>query len=139
VDPNLENLILEKTMGEIAQELEKTKSKIINHRLWGKKRLAYQIVNQKYGSFIILQFQGGTQSKMREFDIWMKLNNAVLRHMTILLSEKPDLYIEPNNEKIQENVDEGNGDKKLTKKGLDENKEAVTEKKDSDELPKEET
>ena len=57
VDPNLENTILEKTMTEIGQELEKTKAKIINHRDWGKKRLAYQVNNQKYGSFILLQFE----------------------------------------------------------------------------------
>ena len=37
VDPNLENKSLEKTMNEIGKELEKTKSKIINHRVWGKK------------------------------------------------------------------------------------------------------
>ena len=32
VDPNLENTILEKTMTEIGEELQKTKAKIINHR-----------------------------------------------------------------------------------------------------------
>ena len=37
VDPNLENKSLEKTMIEIGKELEKTKSKIINHRVWGEK------------------------------------------------------------------------------------------------------
>ena len=42
VDPNLENNALEKIMDEIGKELAKTKSKIINHRIWGKKRLAYQ-------------------------------------------------------------------------------------------------
>ena len=41
VDPNLENSVIEKTMNQIGQELEKTKAKIINHRDWGKKRLAY--------------------------------------------------------------------------------------------------
>ena len=35
VDPNLENSLLEKTMNQIGQELEKTKAKIINHREWG--------------------------------------------------------------------------------------------------------
>ena len=50
VDPNLENNALEKIMDEIGKELAKTKSKIINHRIWGKKRLAYQIDRQKYGS-----------------------------------------------------------------------------------------
>jgi len=94
VDPNLENTILEKTMSEIGKELEKTKAKIINHRDWGKKRLAYQVDNQKYGSFILLQYEIKELSKMNDFDIWLKLNSLVLRHMTVSLDKKPDKYIE---------------------------------------------
>ena len=94
VDPNLENKSLEKTMNEIGKELEKTKSKIINHRVWGKKRLAYPIERQKYGSYILIQFEGGDQQKMVEYDTWMKLNNSVLRHMTVLLDEEPEIYVE---------------------------------------------
>ena len=94
VDPNLENTILEKTMTEIGQELEKTKAKIINHRDWGKKRLAYQVDNQKYGSFILLQYEIKELSKMNDFDTWLKLNRLVLRHMTVSLDKKPDKYIE---------------------------------------------
>ena len=92
VDPNLENTILEKTMIEIGQELEKTKAKIINHRDWGKKRLAYQVDNQKYGSFILLQFEIKELSKMKDFDLWLKLNSLVLRHMTVSLDQKPEKY-----------------------------------------------
>ena len=94
VDPNLENNILEKTMTEIGQELEKTKAKIINHRDWGKKRLAYQVDNQKYASFILLQYEIKELSKMNDFDTWLKLNSLVLRHMTVSLDKKPDKYIE---------------------------------------------
>ena len=99
VNPNLENEALDITMGEIGTELEKSKSKIINHRVWGKKRLAYQIENQKYGSFILLQFEGGEQDQMNEFNTWMKLNNSVLRHMTVALDEKPEVYVEVVKEK----------------------------------------
>ena len=94
VDPNLDNTILEKTMIEIGQELEKTKAKIINHRDWGKKRLAYQVDNQKYGSFILLQFEIEELSKINDFDSWLKLNSLVLRHMTVSLDQKPDKYID---------------------------------------------
>ena len=94
VNPNLENEALDITMGEIGTQLEKTKSKLINHRVWGKKRLAYQIENQKYGSFILMQFEGGEQDQMNEFNTWMKLNNSVLRHMTVALDEKPEVYEE---------------------------------------------
>ena len=100
VDPNLENKSLEKTMIEIGKELEKTKSKIINHRVWGKKRLAYSIERQKYGSYILIQLEGGDQQKMVEYDTWMKLNNSVLRHMTVLLDEEPEIYVEEKKPEI---------------------------------------
>ena len=69
VDSNLENKALEKEMGDIGKELEKTKSKIINHRVWGKKRLAYTIQRQKYGSYIILQYAGGELGKIADIEI----------------------------------------------------------------------
>ena len=87
----------------ISKELEKTKSKIINHRVWGKKRLAYTIQRQKYGSYIILQYAGGELGKMPDFDTWMKLNNSVLRHMTVSLSEEPAVHVE---EEKSEQIDE---------------------------------
>ncbi len=94
VDPNLENTLVEKTMDQIKNELIKTKASIINHREWGKKRLAYPIANQKYGSFILLQFEIQDLEKMKDFETWLKLNNSVLRHMTVALKEKPDKYVE---------------------------------------------
>jgi small subunit ribosomal protein S6 len=111
VNPNLEEDGLSKTMGEIGIELEKTKSKLINHRVWGKKRLAYPIHKQKYGSFILMQFEGGEQDQMVDFDTWMKLNNSVLRHMTVSLDEKPEVYVEevkeePAEETTEETTDE---------------------------------
>ena len=138
VDANLENKVLEKEMVDVGKELEKTKSKIINHRVWGKKRLAYAIQRQKYGSFIILQYAGGDLGKMPDFDTWMKLNNSVLRHMTVALSEEPAVHIEEekseqDNEKIQqqdtENV-EVEGDKKSDSASENENE----SKADSDSI-----
>jgi small subunit ribosomal protein S6 len=121
VNPNLENEVLATTMGEIGTELEKTQSKLINHRIWGKKRLAYQIDNQKYGSFILLQFEGGEQDQMNEFHTWMKLNNAVLRHMTVSLDEQPEVYVEEVKEApVEEAVKEGTSE---------EDNEVETEKK----------
>tara|TARA_B100000900_G_scaffold73894_1_gene58895 strand:- start:56 stop:535 length:480 start_codon:yes stop_codon:yes gene_type:complete len=117
VDPNLENKSLEKTMNEIGKELEATKSKIINHRFWGKKRLAYPIERQKYGSYILIQFEGGDQQKMIEYDTWMRLNNSVLRHMTVLLNEKPEIYIEekkPELESEEKNLKESSDNEQLS-------------------------
>ena len=102
VNPNLDNNTLNKIMNEIEQELKKTKSKIINHYNWGKKRLAYLIDNQKYGSYIILHFEGGDKKKMIEFDTWMKLNNAIIRHMRLVLDDKPSTYVEEKKEDLND-------------------------------------
>ena len=117
VDPNLEDKSLEKTMNEIGKELEKTKSKIINHRIWGKKRLAYPIERQKYGSYILIQFEGGDQQKMIEYDTWMRLNNSVLRHMTVLLNDKPEIYVEEKkseSESEKKNLKESSDNEQLS-------------------------
>ena len=112
VDPNLENTILEKTMTEIGEELKKASAKIINHRDWGKKRLAYQISNQKYGSFILLQYEIGDLYKMKDFDSWLKLNTLVLRHMTVSLDQKPEKYVDKikNDNSVLENGGEPSSD-----------------------------
>ena len=129
VDANLENKALEKEMGDVSKELEKTKSKIINHRVWGKKRLAYAIQRQRYGSYIILQYAGGESGKMPDFDTWMKLNNSILRHMTVALSKEPAVHVEEEmsektDEKIQQQDSEHvevEGDKKTDSASTNEN------------------
>jgi len=128
VNPNLENEALDITMGEIGNELEKSKSKLINHRVWGKKRLAYQIENQKYGSFILLQFEGGEQNQMNEFNTWMKLNNSVLRHMTVALDEKPEVYVEEVKEKpVEKEAPEGTVEETPANVAVDETTSEETE------------
>ena len=64
VNPNLDSKVLKAILDDVKKELDKTRSKIINHYNWGKKRLAYQIENQKYGSYIIIQYGGGDKLKM---------------------------------------------------------------------------
>ena len=110
VNPNFESDKLTKCQKEIEAELEKTKSKIINHRIWSKKRLAYPIDKQKYGTYILLQFEGGDLGKMVDFDTWMKLNNQVLRHMTTALNSEPEVYLEEEQKEKMKSVAEPSGD-----------------------------
>ena len=122
VNPNLDNNTLSNILVDIAKELAKTKSKVINHYNWGKKRLAYPIDKQKYGSYIILQYEAGDKSKINDFDTWMKLNNAIVRHMTILLDEKPKVHVE---EKKKPDADTEDKDISEDKKNSKEEKKEV--------------
>ena len=140
VDPNLENTILEKTMTEIGEELQKTKAKIINHRDWGKKRLAYQVSNQKYGTFILLQFEIEDLNTMKEFDSSLKLNSLVLRHMTVSLDRKPKEYVDKSktdskvieNDNVSSSDQNKDGDDKAKTDSVENNLDSNTVKIDEE-------
>ena len=96
INPNFEKDKINNTMAEVTRKLEETKSKIINHYTWGKKRLSYPIKNQKYGTYVLLQFEDGDRIKMDDFDTWMKLENLIMRHITIKLDNRPEVIEESN-------------------------------------------
>ena len=96
INPNFEKDKINSTIIEVTRKLEETKSKIINHYIWGKKRLSYPINNQKYGTYVLLQFEDGDRIKMDDFDTWMKLENLIMRHITIKLDNRPEVIEESN-------------------------------------------
>ena len=91
VNPNFERKKIDDTMDEIDIRLKETKSKIINHIIWGKKRLAYTMQGHKYGTYVLLHYESGDQKKLDEFDSWLKLSNLVVRHMIVRLDNEPDV------------------------------------------------
>ena len=96
INPNFEKDKINSTIVEVTRKLEETKSKIINHYIWGKKRLSYPINNQKYGTYVLLQFEDGDRIKRDDFDTWMKLENLIMRHITIKLDNRPEVIEESN-------------------------------------------
>ena len=56
VNPNLEDERVNSIIEELGNEVKKHDVNIINHHIWGKKRLAYPVKNNKYGIYILLQF-----------------------------------------------------------------------------------
>tara|TARA_B100002019_G_C20861408_1_gene399488 strand:- start:131 stop:484 length:354 start_codon:yes stop_codon:yes gene_type:complete len=104
-------------MKDISSRLEKTESKIINHIIWGKKKLAYPIKGNTYGNYILLHYEGGDNNKLNEFDSWLKLSGLVIRHMIVKLEEKPDVVKEFGDEKLE------NDHEKNSEEDKEENKE----------------
>jgi small subunit ribosomal protein S6 len=112
VNPNYEQERLSKAMDNVWEELKKYKVEIINHRVWGKKRLAYMVQNHKYGTFVILQYGTEDTGFMTEFNVFMKLNKAVLRAQTVSLKEKPEEFTEEDAPEIL--AEEGFGEELKT-------------------------
>ncbi len=105
VNPNYEQNRINNIMEEVEEKCGGLKFKVINHNIWGKKRLAYNIDKHKYGSFIILHFETSEVNSLKEYDRFMILNNNILRNQTILLNEKPEISNIENLEEKSTTVD----------------------------------
>ena len=103
VNSNVERKKIDQVMKDISSRLENTDSKIINHVVWGKKKLAYPIKGNTYGNYILLHYEGGDNNKLNEFDSWLKLSGLVIRHMIVRLEEKPDVVKDLDDEKLENN------------------------------------
>ena len=123
VNPNYEQSRIDEVMKMVSDKCNDYKFKIINHQVWGKKRLAYSIQKHKYGSFILLHFASETADKLKEFDRFMYLNKHILRNQTVVLNQEPEVssddeYKKKNDEtlnevdeKADESIDEDSSDK----------------------------
>ena len=117
VNPNFEQSRLDTIIKDVEENVGKF-SNVIGHNIWGKKRLAYQIDNQKYGTFVLLNFETEEGSKIAGFESYMKLNISVLRAQIIRLKSRPseavlEKSIPLDNEyKLQQSIkDDGKPDK----------------------------
>ena len=126
VNPNFERKKIDDIIKEIDTRLNKTKSKIINHVVWGKKKLAYPMKEHKYGTYVMLHYNGGEKSALDEFNSWLKLSDLVIRHMIVRLENEPD-KIEKTDSDL--NIESEKEESSINKeKKLNDKEEETTEK-----------
>jgi len=89
VNPNLEDERVNGIIEELGNEINKYGVNIINHHIWGKKRLAYPVKNNKYGIYILLQFAAEKFDFLKEFERFLILSKTVIRHQIVRLEEEP--------------------------------------------------
>ena len=102
INPNYEQERLDDVMKSVADKLSEYGFSIINHRIWGKKRLAYSIEKHKYGSFILLHFETESTENLERFERFMLLQKTILRNQTVSLAIKPEAHVEDEPVKDEE-------------------------------------
>ena len=137
INPNFEQSRLDSITKEVEKQVSEF-GKVISHNMWGKKKLAYQIDAQKYGTFVLLYFESDNSSKIIDFESFMKLNSSVLRSQTIRLNTRPsasslDKTIAVELEDDSDGAIEKPHSKKDTLKA-DEVEESVEEEESADEV-----
>ena len=132
VSSNVERKKNDQAMKEIGEKIQETGSKIINHIVWGKKKLAYPIKNNTYGTYMLAHYEGGDNDKLREFDSWLKLSDLAIRHMIVKLDGKPDIVESFEEDKSENNTVEKGEDKSPDEKNLKKEKNKDEENKEAE-------
>ena len=120
VNSNLERKKVDQVMKDIGERLEKTGSKLINHNVWGKKKLAYPIKGNTYGTYILAHYNGGDNEKLSEFDSWLKLSGLAIRHMIVKLDKEPEVVESLAQEDSENDTGKNKSEEKEGKKSNDE-------------------
>jgi len=90
VHPNHEQEKLNSIIESLKKEINEQQGNILAVEDWGKRRLAYSIEKQKYGTYVLIQYESENSKINREIESWMKLNQDILANITIALDKKPE-------------------------------------------------
>lgn len=80
-----------------AEDIETAKTKVVDiitqnggvfseYDVWGKRRLAYEVKDQREGVYVLAHFEG-TTATIDELDRVLKINDNILRHMIVRKGE----------------------------------------------------
>lgn len=87
VQPNLEQNELYKLIGETKNMLEKRDCELLYEEVMGKRRLAYPIQRQRFGTYVLLQFRGDGAGNAR-LNQDLELKDNILAHMIVRIDEE---------------------------------------------------
>ena len=100
VHPNYEQDRLDTVLSAIEKEITGKGGKILKTDNWGKRKLAYLINKQRYGTYVLMYFEADP-AVISELYEWMEIQSQVLHQLIIRLegepvlsegSENPDSY-----------------------------------------------
>ena len=103
-------------------------SNIISTQVWGKKKLSYMIDKQKYGTYVLIQFESDGQD-INTISTELEINPNILAHLTTKIS---NVELQKESRSLDEQII---GDKPANETDTENNKETKeTKGEDSSEV-----
>ena len=104
VDPGCDETQVDQEIDTVKGTISERDGNIVEVQVWGKRRLAYEIKKKKEGIYVFVRFKGGP-SVLQELNRRFKLNELILRHLTVVSHEDgqeeedegPTEPVEPDN------------------------------------------
>ena len=84
--PDLEEDALKKSLKKFKDLIKKAKGKVIHEHLWGRRRMAYSIANQKYGVYHIWYLEG-SGTMLDELQTQFRYSDEVIRFQTVRIED----------------------------------------------------
>ncbi len=99
--PDIEPEAATKVSNRVTDVLAREKGKLIKVESWGRRKLAYPVLKYRRGIYVYLRFHGNT-SLVAEFERNLRMQrDAVLKFMTIKLSDEVPEQVEVNPEDLE--------------------------------------
>lgn len=105
INAALEDDQIENILSRIKETISNNGGTIKEIENWGRKRLAYMVKKSKIGYYAIFRFES-TPSLIPVLERFYKLDENILRYLTLSLSKEALEQIEKDKEKAQASVDE---------------------------------
>ena len=97
VRPDVTDEDIEKIKDRSGGVIKDRKGHLLNVDDWGKRRLAYEIQDYGKGHFVLFNYLGSTEI-VDELERTLKLDDSVLRFLTVKLAERVEEGLGPRAE-----------------------------------------
>lgn len=87
LDPDLQEKTRLEFLEKIKNIIQKENGFLVDFDEWGNKKLAYEIKKKFRGYYVIICY-GGTGELVKELERNLRLNDSIIRFMTILVSDE---------------------------------------------------
>lgn len=131
-NPSLEDEGLSRLVGVTKEFLKKRSGELLYEEVMGKKRLAYPVEKQRYGTYVLLQYKGDGVGNV-QLNRDLELNENILAHMIVAIDEedvrqaKVEDAKEPASEKEAHKADEASSAEAVVEAKVAQDQEPVVE------------
>jgi small subunit ribosomal protein S6 len=89
IHPDADGEAVSRAVKKVEDTLKASGGEPVNVQHWGKRKLAYFINKQRFGSYVLMHFQGEAPD-ISGFQTELEIDDNVLAYLTIRLDEFPD-------------------------------------------------
>ena len=90
IDPNIDDSVVEDTVGKIKDSIIKQGGEILKTENWGRRKLAYELNKHQKGNYVFLLFKA-PPATISELERLCKVLDPIIKFMVVKLTKKKQI------------------------------------------------